>query len=123
MSAAPDQPPPGEGGHTPPASFLPFAMLGGRYVAEAVSLHGLSGTVPLQRLIGRRTIAGHHGLLYSGLPYQHGGGEFGSHYTFIWPQGRWRYAASLHSWKPHPASLGVLTALIASLAPSTSSVN
>jgi hypothetical protein len=82
MYGAPDEPPNGDGGHNPPATFLHFEMLGGRYVAEALSLHGLSGTVPLQRLIGRRTIAGHHGLLYFGLPYQHGGGEFGSHYTF-----------------------------------------
>jgi hypothetical protein len=117
MYGAPDEPPNGDGGHNPPATFLHFEMLGGRYVAEALSLHGLAGTIPLQRLIGRRTIAGHHGLLYFGLPYQHGGGEYGSHYTFIWLQGRWRYAASLHSWKPHAATLRVLAALIASLAP------
>lgn len=84
-------------------------------VGPALSLHGLAGSVPLQHLIGRRRIAGHNGSLYFGLPYEQGGGEYGSHLTFVWQQGSWRYAASLHSWNPHAASLRVLEALVATL--------
>jgi hypothetical protein len=95
-----------------PSRFLHFEMLGGRYIPETLGLHGLSGTRPLQRLVGTRTIAGHEGHLYFGLPYNQGGGEYGSHYTFIWRQGRWSYAASLHSWTPHTATLKVLSDII-----------
>jgi hypothetical protein len=95
-----------------PSRFLHFEMLGGRYIPEALSLHGLSGTRPLERLVGTRTIAGHRGRLYFGLPYNRGGGEYGSHYTFVWRQGAWSYAASLHSWTPHTATLKVLDDII-----------
>jgi hypothetical protein len=98
-----------------PVRFLHFELLGGRYVLEALSVHGLSGTRPLQRLLGTRTIAGHRGHLYFGLPYDRGGGEYGSHYTFVWRRGPWRYAASLHSWTPHRNRLSVLAAIIAHL--------
>lgn len=114
LYGAPDESPGGEP-HNAPASFLHFEVLGGRYVGDALGLQGRAGTVPLQRRLGRRTLAGHRGQLYFGLPYTRGGGEFGSHYTFVWQQGRWKYAASLHSWTPRTATLGVLTALVAGL--------
>jgi hypothetical protein len=117
LYGAPDESPTGDNLNTP-ATFLHFELLGGRYVAQSLGLSGLAGTVPLQRRIGRRTIAGRAGVLYFGLPHSKGGGEFGSHYTFVWRQGRWRYAASLHSWTPHSATLEVLSAIIASLKPS-----
>jgi hypothetical protein len=103
---------PGNAAKDTPSRFLHFEMLGGRYVPDALGVHGLSGTRPLQRLVGTRTIAGHRGRLYFGLPYNHGGGEYGSHYTFIWRQGSWSYAASLHSWKPHTTTLKVLADII-----------
>ena len=106
----------GHGRRNTPASFLHFEMLGGQYVGDAVSLRGLADTRPLQRFLGNRTMAGHHGHLYFGLPYTRGGGEYGSHYTFIWTHGRWRYAASLHSWIPHARTLRVLAAIITHLA-------
>jgi hypothetical protein len=95
-----------------PSRFLHFEMLGGRYVPDALGVHSLSGTRPLQRLVATQTIAGHRGHLYFGLPYNRGGGQYGSHYTFIWRQGRWSYAASLHSWKPHTTALKVLADII-----------
>jgi hypothetical protein len=98
-----------------PTRFLHFEMLGGRYVPEALSLHGLSGTRPLQRLLGPRTIAGHRGHLYFGLPYNQGGGQYGSHYTFIWQEAGTRYAASIHSWTPHTETLKVLADIISHL--------
>ena len=116
LYGAPDESP-GHGADNTPATFLHFELLGGRDVLEALGVHGLSGTRPLQHLIGARTIAGHLGRLYFGLPYNRGGGEYGSHYTFVWRQGRWRYAASLHSWRPHSATLHVLTSIIAHIAP------
>jgi hypothetical protein len=108
---------PGHGAENTPARFLHFEMLGGRYVLEALGVHGLSGSNRLQRPLGKRTISGLHGQLYFGLPYNQGGGEFGSHYTFIWRQGRIRYAASLHSWTPHRETLDLLAAIIADVAP------
>lgn len=105
----------GHAAQNTPARFLHFELLGGRYVSAALSLHGLSGTHPLQRLVGTRTIAGHRGHLYFGLPYGRGGGEYGSHYTFVWRQAGWRYAASLHSWRPHRQTLAVLAAILARL--------
>jgi hypothetical protein len=39
-----------------PSRFLHFEMLGGRYVPDALGVHSLSGTRPLQRLIGTRMI-------------------------------------------------------------------
>ena len=91
---------PGHGAENTPARFLHFELLGGRYILDATTVHGFSGGRPLQRPVGARTIAGHRGRLYFGLPYDRGGGEYGSHYTFVWRLGAWRYAASLHSWRP-----------------------
>jgi hypothetical protein len=107
---------PGHGSCNSPRSFLHLELLGGRGVPQAVGVGGLSGTRPLQRLLGTRTIAGLRGQLYFGLPYNRGGGEYGSHYTFVWRQGAWRYAASLHSWRPHRQTLAVLAAIITHLA-------
>ena len=103
---------PGHGAENTPARFLHFELLGGRYILDATTVHSFSGGRPLQRLVGARTIAGHRGHLYFGLPYDRGGGEYGSHYTFVWRQGPWRYAASLHSWRPHRQTLAVLAAII-----------
>jgi hypothetical protein len=107
---------PAQAAKNTPARFVHFEMLGGRYIAQALGLHGLSGTRPLQRLISTRTIAGHRGHLYFGLPYNQGGGQYGSHYTFVWNQGGVRYAASLHSWTPHTATLKVLADIISHVA-------
>ncbi len=87
-------------------------MVGGRDVLEVLGVHRGSGGRPLERLVGTRTIAGYHGRLYFGLPYSQGGGQYGSHYTFVWHEGRLRYAASLHSWTPHTATLSVLAAIM-----------
>jgi hypothetical protein len=114
LYGAPDESP-GHGSRNSPQSFLHFEILGGRGVPEAVGVHGLSGTRPLQRLLVTRTIAGHRGHLYLGLPYDRGGGEYGSHYTFVWRRGPWHYAASLHSWTPYRDTLAVLAAIIAHL--------
>lgn len=114
LYGAPDERPGHAASNTPPA-FLHFELLGGRDIEDAVGVHTLSGTRRLQRPLGRRTIAGHRGRLYLGLPYDRGGGELGSHYTFVWREGRWGYAASLHSWKPHTATLTVLAAIVAHL--------
>jgi hypothetical protein len=40
----------------------------------------------------------------------------GSHCTSIWRQGASRYAASLHSWRPHRQTLAVLAAIVDHLA-------
>jgi hypothetical protein len=82
LYGAPNESPGHAAEHTP-ARFLHFELLGGRYILDATTVHGRSGTRPLQRLVGSRTIAGHHGRLYFGLPYDRGGGEYGSHYTFV----------------------------------------
>lgn len=103
---------PGHGSRNSPRSFLHLELLGGRGVPQAIGVGGLSGTRPLQRLLGARTITRHRGHLYFGLPYDWGGGEYGSHYTFVWRQGPWRYAASLHTWGPHRQTLAVLAAII-----------
>jgi hypothetical protein len=50
----------GGGADNTPATFLHFEVIGGRGVGQALSLQKLAGTVPLQRLIGHRTIAGLH---------------------------------------------------------------
>jgi hypothetical protein len=115
LYGAPDESP-GRGSRNTPASFLHFELLGGRVVPQAIGAYGRSGTRPLQRLIGTRKIAGHRGRLYFGLPYDRGGGEYGAHYTFVWRQGAWGYAASLHSWTPHRDTPAVLAAIIAHLA-------
>jgi hypothetical protein len=107
---------PGHGLRNSPRSFLHLELLGGRGVPGAIGVGGLSGTRPLQRLLGTRTIGEHRGRLYFGLPYDRGGGEYGSHYTFVWRQGAWRYAASLHAWRPHRQTLAVLGAIIEHLA-------
>ena len=114
LYGAPDERP-GHAAYNTPLEFLHFELLGGRHIDDAVGVHIMSGTRRLQRPLGMRTIAGHHGHLYFGLPYNKGGGELGSHYTFVWRQGRWGYAASLHSWKPHNDTLTVLAAIVAHL--------
>lgn len=114
LYGAPDERPGHAAYNTPPA-FLHFELLGGRDIADAVGVHTLSGTRRLQHPLGRRTIAGHRGRLYFGLPYDEGGGELGSHYTFVWRQGGWGYAASLHSWTPHKDALALLAAIVAHL--------
>ena len=114
LYGAPDERPGHAVYNTPPA-FLHFELLGGRRIYAAVDVHGLSGNRLLQRPLGSRTIAGHRGRLYFGLPYNEGGGEYGSHYTFVWRQGGWGYAAELHSWTPHTQTLAVLAAIVAHL--------
>ncbi len=111
LYGAPDERP-GHGARNTPPGFLHFEMVGGRGVLQVLGVHGASGGRPLQRLVGTRTIAGRHGSLYFGLPYNQGGGQYGSHYTFVWRQGRLRYAASLHSWTPHTATLTMLAAIM-----------
>ena len=114
LYGAPDERP-GHAASNTPLAFLHFEILGGRRIDAAVDVHGLSGDRRLQRPLGSRTIAGHRGRLYFGLPYSEGGGEYGSHYTFVWRQGGWGYAASLHSWTPHTQTLAVLAAILADL--------
>jgi hypothetical protein len=96
-----------------PVRFMHFEMLGGRGVGDVLRLQSLASTNhPYQHFIGTRTIAGHRGHLYFGLPYNRGGGQYGSHYTFVWKQAGTRYAASLHSWVPHTATIKLLTDII-----------
>jgi hypothetical protein len=116
LYGAPDESP-GRGARNTPADFLHFEVVGGGDVLRVLGVHRSSNRHPLQRLISTRTIAGHPGYLYFGLPYNQGGGQYGSHYTFVWRQGSWSYAASLHSWTPHTATLKVLAAIIAHLGP------
>ena len=79
---------------------------------EALGVFSLSGSNRLQTLIGMRTLGGHSGRLYRGLPYSRGGGELGGHVTFVW-QAAGSHAVSLHAWRPVRATLAVLSALVA----------
>jgi hypothetical protein len=112
LYGAPDESP-GHGRENTPVRFLHFEILGGRGVGDVLRLQGLASTGhPFQHLIGTRTIADHRGHLYFGLPYNQGGGQYGSHYTFVWQQAGTRYAASLHSWALHTETLKLLEAII-----------
>jgi hypothetical protein len=79
---------------------------------DGLGVFGLSGSNPLQTLVGKRTLGGHGGRLYRGLPYSRGGGELGGHLTFVWQAGG-SHAVSLHAWRPVRATLPVLSALVA----------
>jgi hypothetical protein len=82
----------------------------------------LIGSGSLQRFLGRRTIAGHPGRLFTQRSYSlcTGGCGFTGHLTFIWQQHGITYAASLHRWSANPLDtsvLAILTALIDHLQP------
>jgi hypothetical protein len=84
------------------------------------SFLNLSGVPYPQKLLGRRTIAGHTGKLYDQVSYSICGEcSYTGHVTFIWHQHRVTYAASLHRWSaiPNGPVLGVLAALIKGLRP------
>jgi hypothetical protein len=117
LYGAPDESP-GHASENTPVRFLHFEILGGDGVGDVLRLQGLASTGhPFQHLIGTRTIAGRRGHLYFGLPYNQGGGQFGSHYTFVWEQAGTRHAASLHSWTPHTATIKLLEAIIGHVVP------
>jgi hypothetical protein len=78
---------------------------------EGLGAFGLSGSNRLQTLVGVRTLGGHRGRLYWGLPYSRGGGELGGHLTFVWGDGGY-HAVSLHAWRPVRETLAVLSALV-----------
>lgn len=102
-----------------PNYFFHFFVLEGKLSAEQLNL---SGTMTHQQFLGRRTIGGHAGRLYSQVSYSLCRGDCGftGHLTFVWRSHGATYAASLHRWSPDPtdpAVLAILSALIASLKP------
>lgn len=97
-----------------PNFFFHFFVMQGRL---SVSDLELAGDRYPQKFVGRRTITGHRGRLYTQVPYHICGCTFSGHVTFIWRQFGAIYAASLHRWaaKPTPAILAMLDALVAHL--------
>lgn len=96
-----------------PDFFLHFFVEQGRLTPRLLDL---TGTRYPQKLLGTRTLGGHHGKLYEQVSYAVCGCGFGGHYTFVWRQNGVKYAASLHRWLPKP-TLRVLEALILHLKP------
>ena len=104
-----------------PNYFFHFFVAEGVFTPLYLGLRGVNGGKPPQHFLGRRTIAGHVGKLYSqasyvlcGVP----GCGYTGHVTFIWHQHGVTYAASLHRWSADPLDpsvLAILTTLIAHL--------
>jgi hypothetical protein len=102
-----------------PNYFFHFFVYEGKLSPELLNL---SGVETPQHLLGKRTIAGHSGKLYTQVSFTlcegTTGCNFTGHLTFIWRAHGVTYAASLHRWSANPRNpsvLAVLTALVAHL--------
>ena len=106
-----------------PNYFFHFFVDEGDLSPLRLGLRGTGGERPPQRFLGRRTIAGHPGKLYTEVSYllcNVPGCGYTGHVTFVWHQHGVTYAASLHRWSANPMNrsvLAMLTALITHLEP------